>query len=253
MELQFGGVRFKRIDRPQDIHPQIKEGLLIFIFRIPGHFNFHKLFLELLFGVENAVELGTLVTDTVFIDQGTPVVEDADHFAAGGMQVIFHHRFGSVYDCCNLFHLEFANLFEQQDQLLFERQRFGDTRKTEGDMLPDLKLALRRGHPDLHHLTEKFAVIESGFPTDIRHLFGPALPVAQQVPGQIGSDGKDPGFEGGFASIPGQSGMRFQIGILYQVLGIFGTCGHAQQKSAQLRAVIFESGVETFCIHRLEN
>ncbi len=124
------------------------------------------------------------------------MVEDLDHFAPGRVKMVLHHRLRLVDDPGDFLHLKPVHIFEQQGELLFEREGLGNAGKTERDMLFDLKFALRGGFADLERFLEEFRVVQGRFPAQVGHIFRPALPGSQQVPGLVGGDAEHPGLEG---------------------------------------------------------
>jgi hypothetical protein len=112
-------------------------------------------------------------------------------------------------------------------------KRFGDARKTKGNVFPDLKVPLGRCLPDLHRFLEELPIPQSFLPADIGHGFGPALPGPQQVPGQVRCDAEHPGLQRGFPSERIDPGVRFEIRLLHDILSILDAGGHSQEEGLQ--------------------
>ena len=175
MQLQFRSAGFKRIEFLQDFHAQVEEFLLAFRFCISCHFDLDQFFLCFLFGIKDAIQFRTLITNPLFIDQGAAVVEDFDHPVPAHVQIIFHHGLGLVQDHSDFRDLKSIDFLEQQCQMLFERKRFGNTSEAKSDVFLDLELALRRCFPDLQGFLKELAVVQGFLSTNIGYGFGPSF------------------------------------------------------------------------------
>ncbi|MEJ0057415.1 MAG: hypothetical protein WDN75_18215 [Bacteroidota bacterium] len=90
--------------------------------------------LEILFRVKQTVQFGALVAGAIFIDEGTPVVENILHDFPGIQQCMFNHPFRHIENRGDLCNFEIKDLLQQHGQLLFDLESFTNACEAEVNM-----------------------------------------------------------------------------------------------------------------------
>jgi hypothetical protein len=136
------------------------------------------------------------MTGALLVDQGATVIKNFRQAVATDMQIVFDHRFCRFHNGGNFLDFEFIYLFEQQCNMLFQRQRFCDAGKAKSDMLPDFELSVWGMVLDMHNLREIIRVGKCSCFTNISNIFSPPFLGTEIVFCQVTGDGKKPGLYG---------------------------------------------------------
>ena len=137
-----------------------------------------------------------------------------------------------------------VHFFQDDGQLLFEREVFGHAGEAVIDVLHDFKVFLRLVVEGVDHA---FELRRAAFGPGSAIVLYPQLP-AQLYPivvaGQVGCNGVDPGFQAGFSLETIERGLRFDIGIVQQVFCVVVIGGESVEVAHQIRAKRLEFSTE---------
>ena len=99
-----------------------------------------SIFLAVLFGVENAIQLSALIAHALLVHQGAALRKNVLQGVPRLMEQMLDSGFGFPHDCGDLFCPKVIDGAEHEHDLLFKRQRFHQAGKTEVNMIAHLKL-----------------------------------------------------------------------------------------------------------------